>query len=159
MLYGSPRSPSDDKLRGREDITVAIWNVRTLRAAGKVEGLLPEVNRYKWSILGLCEMRWKKWKSTQLRIRFDLEKLNDPTVMSAFQVTIDGRFAPLATLVDEDADLDVMVTNFNKAVTDRAAELLGKQRRKRMPRVTPEILDLGDQRRDLEKKETRARMS
>ena len=57
------------------------------------------------------------WKPTQPRIRFDLEKLNDPTVMSAFRATIGGRFAPLATLVDEDADLDSMVTHFNKAVT------------------------------------------
>ena len=91
-------------------------------------------------------------KPTQPRIRFDLEKLKDPTVMSAFQATIGGRFAPLATLVDEDADLDSMVTHFNKAVTDTAAELLGKQRRKRKPWVTPEILDLCDQRRDLKKK-------
>ena len=89
-------------------------------------------------------------KPTQPRIRFDLEKLNDPTVMSAFQATTGGRFAPLATLVDEDVDLDSMVTN--KAVTDTATELLGKQRRKRKPWVTPEILDLCDQRRDLKKK-------
>ena len=44
--------------------------------------------------------------------------------------------APLAMLVDEDADLDSMVTHFNKAVTDTAAELLGKQRRKRKSWVT-----------------------
>ena len=44
-----------------------------------------------------------------------------------------------------------MVTHFNKAVTDTAAELLGKQRRKRKPWVTHEILDLCDQRRDLKK--------
>ena len=87
-------------------------------------------------------------KPTQSRIRFDLEKLNDPTVMSAFQATIGGRFAPLAMLVDEDADLDSIVTHFNKAVTNTAAELLGK----RKPWVTPEILDLCDQRRDLKKK-------
>ena len=91
-------------------------------------------------------------KPTQRRIRFDLEKLNDPTVMSVFQATIGGRFAPLATLVNENADLDSMVTHFNKAVSDTAAELLGKQRRKREPWVTPEILDLCDQRRDLKKK-------
>ena len=89
---------------------------------------------------------------TQPRIRFDLEKLNDPTVMSAFQATIGGRFAPLATRVDEDADLDSMVTYYNKAVTDTAAELLGKQCLKRKPWVTPEILDLCDRRRDLKKK-------
>ena len=91
-------------------------------------------------------------KPTQPRIRFDLKKLNDPTVMNVFQATIGGRFAPLATLIDEDADLDSMVTNFNKAVTYTATELLGQQRRKRKPWVTPEILDLCDQRRDLKKK-------
>ena len=91
-------------------------------------------------------------KPAQPRIRFDLEKLNDPTVMSAFQATIGGRFAPLATLVDEDADLEPMVTHFNKAVTDTAAELLCKQCRKRKHWITPEILDLCDQRQDLKKK-------
>ena len=45
-----------------------------------------------------------------------------------------------------------MVTHFNKAVTDTTAELLGKQRRKRKPWVTSEILDLCDQRRDLKEK-------
>ena len=91
-------------------------------------------------------------KPTQPRIRFDLEKLNDPTVMSAFQATVGGRFAPLARLVDEVANLDSMVIHFNKAVTDTAAELLGKQRRERKPWVTTEMLDLCDQRRDLKKK-------
>ena len=91
-------------------------------------------------------------KPTQPRIRVDLEKLNDPTVMSVFQATIGGRFEPLATLVVEDADMDSMVTHFNKAVTDTATELLGKQHRKRKPWVTREILDLCDQRRDLKKK-------
>ena len=66
-------------------------------------------------------------KPTQPRIRFDLEKLNDLTVMIHFQATIGGRFAPLATLADEDADLDSRVTHFNKAVTDTTAELHGKQ--------------------------------
>ena len=91
-------------------------------------------------------------KPIQPRIRFDLEKLNDSTVMSAFQAIIGGRFASLTTLADEGADLDTMVTRFNKAVTDTAAELLGKQRQKRKPWVTPEILDLCDQRRHLKKK-------
>ena len=35
----------------------------------------------------------------------DLEKLNDPTVVSAFQAAIGGRFAPLATLVDENGKM------------------------------------------------------
>ena len=78
--------------------------------------------------------------------------LNDSTVMSVFQTKIDGRFASLATLVDEVADLDSVVTHFNKVVTDTTAELFGKQRRTRKLWVISEILDLCDKRRDLKKK-------
>ena len=92
------------------------------------------------------------WKPTQPRIRFELEKQNDPSVMSALQATIGGRLVPFATLVDEDAALDYMVTHFNTAVTDTAAALLGKQRRKRKPWVTSEMLDHCGQRRDLKEK-------
>ena len=65
--------------------------------------------------------------------------------MSAFQTTKCGVFALLATLVDKNAALDSMVTHFNKAVTETAAEILGKQRRKRKPWVTPEILVTKDE--------------
>ena len=83
------------------------------------------------------QTRFKKsGKPTQPRIRFDLEKLNDPTVRIVFQATIAGRFAPPVTLVDANADPDSMVTNFSKAVTDTAAGHFGKQRRKRKPWVT-----------------------
>ena len=64
-------------------------------------------------------------KPTQPRIKFDLEKLNDPTMMSAFQSTIGVRFAPLATLVDEDADLHSMITHFNNAVTAKTSHDIG----------------------------------
>ena len=62
-------------------------------------------------------------KPTQPRIRFDLEKLNDPTVLRAFQATIGGRFAPFAILVDRDADLDSMVTHFNQRPMGHNAHL------------------------------------
>ena len=58
--FGNDKYDTGAKLRGREDITIATRNVRTLRAAGKVEELLHEMDQYRWSILGLCEMRWKK---------------------------------------------------------------------------------------------------
>lgn len=46
-------------LRVRNNIIIGTWNVRTLRAAGKVEELTHEMDRYRWNILGLCEVRWK----------------------------------------------------------------------------------------------------
>ena len=92
----------------------------------------------------------KSRKPTKPKIRFDVEKLNDPLVMNTFKTTIGGRFAPLTMLVDGDAELDSIVTEFNKAVT--ATELLGKQHEKEKPRVADEILDCCGQRRDLKKK-------
>ena len=57
---GNDKRATGAEFHGREDITIATWNIRTLRAAGKVEELLHEIDRQKWSILGQCEMRWKK---------------------------------------------------------------------------------------------------
>ena len=57
---GNDKCATGAKVRGREDITIATLHVRTLRAVGKVEEHLHGMDRYKWSILGLCQMRWKK---------------------------------------------------------------------------------------------------
>ena len=46
------------------DITTATWNTRTLRAAGKFQELTHKMDRYRWNILGLCEMRWKNFSKT-----------------------------------------------------------------------------------------------
>ena len=35
-----------------------IWIARTLRAAGNLQELTHEMDRYRLNILGLCEMRW-----------------------------------------------------------------------------------------------------
>ena len=76
-------------------------------------------------------------------IFIDLEKLNDTKVMSAFQATIGGRCAPLAMLVDEDADLDSMVTHFSKI---QQLNFLASNTGRGSPG-----LPLSDQRRDLKK--------
>ena len=51
--------PKIKKIRGRENISVGIWNVRTLRPDGKLEQLTCTMGRYHWNIVGLCKMRWK----------------------------------------------------------------------------------------------------
>ena len=38
---------------------VGTWNVRTLRQHGKLEELAHEMSKYRWNLLGPCEMRWK----------------------------------------------------------------------------------------------------
>ena len=94
----------------------------------------------------------KARKPNQPRLRFDLEKLRNPDVACTFQATIDGKFAPLIGLSDEDMDMDTMITTYNTAVTDAASEILGKERRRKKPWVTKDVLDLCDERRDLKRK-------
>ena len=53
--------PKIKKIRGRENMAVGTWNVRTLRPAGKLEQLTHAMSRYHWNIVGLCEMRWKNF--------------------------------------------------------------------------------------------------
>ena len=94
----------------------------------------------------------KARKPNQQRLRFDLEKLRDPDMACTFQATIGGKFAPLTGLSDEDRDMDTKNTTYNTAVTDAASEILGKERRRKKPLVTKDVLDLYDGRRDLKKK-------
>ena len=59
----SATGPSS-KIRGRDNITIGTWNTRTLRAAGKLQELTHKLDRYRWNILRLCEMRWKNFGET-----------------------------------------------------------------------------------------------
>ena len=99
------------------------------------------------------QVRLKKTrKPNQPRLRFDLEKLRGLDVACTFQAMIGGKFAPLIGQSDEDMDMDTMITSYNTAVTDVASEILGKERRRKKPWVTKDVLDLCDERRDLKKK-------
>ena len=57
-------SGASSKIRGRDNITIGTWNTRTLTATGKLQELTHETDRYRWKILGLCEMRWKNFGET-----------------------------------------------------------------------------------------------
>ena len=88
----------------------------------------------------------KARKPNQPRLRSDLEKLREPDVACTFQATIGGTIAPLIGLSDGDMDIDTMITTYNRAVTDAASEILGKERRRKKPWVTKDVLDLCDER-------------
>ena len=49
-------------------------------------------------------------------------------------------------------DNNTMITTYNTAVTDAASEILGKERRRKKPWVTRDVLDLCDERRKFKKK-------
>ena len=91
----------------------------------------------------------RRESQNQTRLRFDLEKLRYPAVACTFQATIGGKFAPLIGLGDEDMDINKMITTYSTAVTDAASEILGKERRRKKPWVTRDVLDLYDERRNL----------
>ena len=56
--------PFRKKIRARQNIAIGTWNVQTLNATGKVRELTNALDRYRWSVLGLCEVRWKNFGET-----------------------------------------------------------------------------------------------
>lgn len=78
----------------------------------------------------------KGGKQGHIRIKYDLEKLEDPDVGEAFHAKIGGRFALLALLYADDTDIGTLMDNFNTAVTETACETLGKYRFTKKPWVS-----------------------
>ena len=91
-------------------------------------------------------------KPKPTRLKFDLEKLKDPSVLETFHAVIGGKFAPLTIMDNEDTDLDSMITTFNTAGTETASEIYGKHHQKKKPWVTAENFDLCNKSRELRKK-------
>ena len=87
-------------------------------------------------------------KESNVRIRFDLEKLQDPDIADTFKAKLGGKFAPLLVL---DKNVEELTEQFNHAVTETAQEVLGKPRSVKKPWVTSDILNLCDRRRELKK--------
>ena len=52
---------ASSKIRGRDNITIGTWKTSIPTAVGKLQELTHEMDRYRWNILGLCKMRWKKF--------------------------------------------------------------------------------------------------
>ncbi|GFR59845.1 endonuclease-reverse transcriptase [Elysia marginata] len=91
----------------------------------------------------------KNKKRGNIRIKFDVDKLKGPNILTTFQTNIGGRFAPLHVL-DNNQDLtpDDLVETFNETLSEEASKLLGKPRVKKKKKwITDEIVALCDQRR------------
>ena len=50
-----------ERMKIRHETYIDSWNVRTLRADGKLEELTHEMKRYKWNIIGSSEIRKKRY--------------------------------------------------------------------------------------------------
>ena len=136
VFYGLP-GPGCSKL------TTSLVNVSL-----NFQELFSQICQY--FLLKKCE------KLLQCKSFSHLEKLRNQDVACTFQAMIGGKFAPLIGLSDEDMDMDTMITTYNTAVTDAASEILGKERLRKKPWVTKDVLDLCDERRDLKKKRCEA---
>ena len=79
----------------------------------------------------ILRVRLKKArKPNQPRLRFDLQKLrNLKNVTCIFQETVGGKLALLVGLMNEDMDINIMITTNNTAETDVASEILKRERR------------------------------
>ena len=53
-----------------------------------------------------------------------------------FEAKIDGKFAPLISLSDDDMDIDIMIITSETAVAETASEMLGKESRRKKLLVT-----------------------
>ena len=93
----------------------------------------------------------RNWKNKNPRIRFYIEKLQDPNIATHFKATIGGRFAALNFL---EPDYNNLVNLIGTAMCDTAKEVLGKPKIKRQPWVPDNVVKLCDQRRELKKKRT-----
>ena len=81
----------------------------------------------------------------------------DQDVVCTFQATINGKFTLLIGLRDDDMDIDAMITTYNTALTDAASEILGIERRRKMPWITKDVLVLCNERRYKKERRNEAR--
>ena len=81
-----------------------------------------------WEVTTIKIKLKKNNKSTNNRIKFDLEKLKDPSIVETFKAQLGGKFAALSLI---DIDINELTSGFNEAIKSTATEALGKQRKKK----------------------------
>ncbi len=107
-------------------------------------------------VLMNLKLRLKKLrKQEQTRIRFDLDKLNDPNIHESFQAKIGGKFAPLIINFENETDINKITSTMNTIITETAEEVLGKKKSTKKPWVTDELLSLCDKRKELKNKKSK----
>ena len=87
----------------------------------------------------------KNRKASNPRIKFNLEKLNGPSIRSEFQAKIGRKFAVFSQMTE----MQDVVNHFIKGTEEVALHVLGKVRKAKNPWMSNKILDLCDKRRSL----------
>ncbi|GFO33446.1 endonuclease-reverse transcriptase [Plakobranchus ocellatus] len=90
----------------------------------------------------------KNKKRGNIRIKFDVDKLKDPNILTTFQANIGGRFAPLPALDnDQDLTFDDLAETFRRSIKTTRQTSCREEKW-----MTDEILALCDQSRSLKKR-------
>ncbi|XP_027212995.2 craniofacial development protein 2-like [Penaeus vannamei] len=79
------------------------------------------------------------------RLCYDINKLNDTTIIEEFSATLGRKFAPLLLL----DNIQNISTEMEKAVNDTAMDMLGTYKKEKHPWVTAEVLQACNERRAL----------
>jgi exonuclease III len=51
--------PWDDLSNGKKDVRFGTWNVRSLYRAGAIKSVVGELEKYKFDLVGVQEVRWE----------------------------------------------------------------------------------------------------
>ena len=115
----------------------------------------PDIGSPHDLVLMTFKLRLRRMAKPQYtRLKFDLDKLNDPCIVEQFKAKIGGQFGPLL-LFDESTDLEDNVQIFENATIEAATEILGKKASKKKPWITNDIFSLCDKRRKLKEKKSK----
>ena len=80
-----------------------------------------------WEVTTIKIKLKKNNKSTNNRIKFDLEKLKDPSIVETFKAQFGGKFAALSLI---DIDINELTSGFNEAIRSTATEALANRKKK-----------------------------
>ncbi|XP_069982173.1 craniofacial development protein 2-like [Penaeus vannamei] len=95
----------------------------------------------------MMTMKVKLARRTENHVRlcYDINKLNDTTIIEEFRATLGGKFAPIL-LLDNIQDIS---TEMEKAINATAMDMLGTYKKEKHPWVTAEVLQACNERRVL----------
>ena len=94
----------------------------------------------------MANLKLKKTKRPpNTRIKYGTNRLKDVDIQETFQITMGGKFAPLMELMN----LQELTDRFTEGTNEVSMEVLGKEKRKKQPWMTDEILEKCDERRKL----------
>ena len=103
-VYGEGKRRMEEK----HEITVGTWNVRTMNAMGKLENVKEEMRRYRLSIMGVSEVRWKDggdFVSDGYRVMY----AGGPTCQRGVAVIAEAKVAERVTEIDRFGDRIMVV--------------------------------------------------